>query len=124
MSLTPGEQETLAEMESQLRRTAPALVAMFTFFAEARQGELPGREVLPQRGLAPTRPARKFRIRAIMLLAACAALMITCIVLGALAGSGTSSPPVKCGLGASPDSVYSPGCLSLSLPRHLQQVIE
>lgn len=41
MSLAPGEQRSLAEIESHLRRTDPVLVAMFTHFTAGSLEERP-----------------------------------------------------------------------------------
>jgi hypothetical protein len=41
MSLAPGEQRSLAEIENHLSRTDPVLVAMFTHFTAEGLGERP-----------------------------------------------------------------------------------
>jgi hypothetical protein len=77
MGLAPGEQRTLSEIESQLRRTDPNLAAAFALFGSQgfqRRGRIGG-------FLAPgaMRRGRAIRITAF---AVAAALLVTCLAVG------------------------------------------
>jgi Protein of unknown function (DUF3040) len=87
MGLAPGEEQTLTEIESRLRRSDPGLAAMFTAFSSqvvCRQG--PVRELL-----SPWRPGSKRVLRSV-LLASLAALLVLGIVLGFLVTSHAGPP--------------------------------
>ena len=86
MSLAPGEQETLTEIENSLCRSDPSLAAMFADFSRqtfGRQG--PVRE-----SLSPWRPGLRRTMGMTLLIIT--ALGAMCVVLGiALASRG--APP-------------------------------
>jgi hypothetical protein len=77
MGLAPGEQRTLSEIESQLRRTDPDLAAAFALF---------GCQGFQRRGrigafLAPW-AMRRERVIRITAIAVVAALLATCLAVG------------------------------------------
>jgi hypothetical protein len=97
MGLAPGEQRTLTEIESQLRRADPSLAAAFALFASQglqRRGPL-GRFLAPW----TTRHRRVIRITVltvVAVLAACLAvgIYLACHQAGAhVPGSGTTPFP-------------------------------
>jgi hypothetical protein len=129
MSLAPDEQRALAEIVSELRRSDPALAAMFTILIKAAGRKPTARELLPRREPTPTdrgQTRRTVLARTITLFAVCVALAIACIVLAATATSRAGPPQNGCMLGAGAAiNVYSPERLfPCPLPRHLQQVIQ
>jgi len=86
MSLKPREQRTLAEIESQLRRSDPELDVMFTRLArgDRRWASLVGRHPL-------RRPRRGSRARTVILVTLGAILLIACIAT-AVATAGHAVP--------------------------------
>jgi hypothetical protein len=112
MSLAPDEQRALAEIVSELRRSDPALAAMFTILIKAAGRKPTARELLPRREPTPTdrgQTRRTVLARTITLFAVCVALAIACIVLAATATSRAGPPQNGCMLGAGAAiNVYSP----------------
>jgi hypothetical protein len=109
MSLAPGEQRTLAEIESQLRTSDPRLAAMFTRFAAMRARRRPFRGRLSRWAPGPDGRAR------IILVAVSVALLIACAIAGVIATSHAS--PLRAGhapgSAGKPAGAYFPGRLSL-----------
>lgn len=92
MSLAPGEQETLTEIENSLCRSDPRLAAMFAVFSRqifGRQG--PVRELL-----SPWRPRSRQIMKIVLLVVAiiCVFAVIVGIVMASHGGlpNGTSVP--------------------------------
>lgn len=85
MSLKPREQRTLAEIESQLRRSDPELVVMFTRLArgDRRWASIMGRH--------PLRPRQGSRARTVILITLGAVLLIACVAM-AVATAGHAVP--------------------------------
>jgi hypothetical protein len=80
MSLAPGEQQVLAEIESRLRRSDPALAARLAVFRRhARRGRGPARELL-----SPWRARPSHAIRFLVI----AITIILAIVITLLAAHG------------------------------------
>jgi hypothetical protein len=87
MSLAPGEQETLTEIENSLCRSDPRLAAMFAVFSRqifGRQG--PVRELL-----SPWRPSSRRFMK--LLLLAVAIMCLCAIVAGIVMTSHGGVPP-------------------------------
>ena len=88
MSLKPREQRTLAEIESQLRRSDPELVVMFTRLARGDRRWASLKERLPLR-----RPERSSRARTVILLAVGAVLLAALIAVAVVtSGAGNAVP--------------------------------
>jgi hypothetical protein len=77
MGLAPGEQRTLTEIESQLRRTDPDLAVAFALFAS--QGVQRRR---PIGGFLSRWAMRRGRIIRITVLAIVVALLAACLAVG------------------------------------------
>ena len=103
MSLAPGEQRTLAEIESCLCRSDPGLAAMFNVLARTDPRKRPARERLRRHAFGPASSARM-----IIVLAVGAAFLIACLVIAVLAATHSAPPQHGHGPGASPSSVYLP----------------
>lgn len=103
MSLAPGEQRTLAEIESHLCRSDPAFAAMFSMLAEADPRKRPAPEPWPRRMLGAADGAR-----AIIVLAVGVIFLIACITTAVVAASHASPPRGGHGPGVSPAGAYVP----------------
>jgi hypothetical protein len=86
MSLKPGEQRTLAEIESRLRSSDPELVVMFTRLARGDRRWASLTERVPLR-----RPEKGSRARTVILLAVGAVLLAAFIAV-AVATAGHAGP--------------------------------
>lgn len=80
MSLAPGEQRTLSEIESRLRRSDPELAAMF----ERLDGDGIGQRS-PLAG--PPRCAQGLGVRSVVVLIAICALFVGCLAIALVAAS-------------------------------------
>jgi len=103
MSLAPGEQRTLAEIESDLCGSDPAFAAMFTVLADVHTGEPPARECLPRHAFGATDSAR-----AIIVLAVGMLFLIACIVTAVITTSHATPPHDGHGPGVSLVGTYVP----------------
>jgi len=103
MSLAPGEQRTLAEIESDLCGSDPAFAAMFTVLADVHTGEPPARECLPRHAFGATDSAR-----AIIVLAVGMLFLIACVTMAVVATAHATSPQDGHGQRVSPASAYVP----------------
>jgi hypothetical protein len=103
MGLAPGEQRTLAEIESVLCRSDPAFAAMFSLLAEADRRKRPAGGRLRRHPLGPVDGARLIAVLAVGV-----AFLVTCIVMAvAAAAHGTPSQDGH-GRDVSPASIYAP----------------
>lgn len=103
MSLAPGEQRTLAEIESSLCSSDPAFAAMFTVLADVHTGKPPARECLPRRALRAADGAR-----AVIVLAVGVLFLIACVTMAVVAATHAASPRGGHGQSVSPAGAYVP----------------
>ena len=103
MSLAPGEQRTLAEIESHLCRSDPVFAAMFSLLAEADTRKRPVRERLPRHP-----PGAADGARAIIVLAVGVLFLIACVAMAAVAAAHATSPQDGHGQGVNPVGAYVP----------------
>lgn len=104
MSLAPGEQQRLTEIESQLRRSDPGLAVMLARFATHDGQERPVLSCQPGRP-----PERRSPARMLILIATVVTLIITCAAMAVTAASHADRARGGHGQGANPAaSVYSP----------------
>lgn len=103
MSLAPGEQRTLAEIESRLCGSDPAFAAMFTVLADVHTGKPPARERLPRHALGAADSAR-----AIVVLAVGVIFLVVCVAMAVVAAAHAASPLDGHGQGVSPAGAYVP----------------
>jgi hypothetical protein len=104
MSLAPGEQRALAEIESRIRRSDPSLAALFTLLSGADARKRPGCEFPPRRS-----PELRGRTRALFLLVASATLLVACIAMTMAAVSREVPAGDGHGSGVRPAGAYLPG---------------
>jgi hypothetical protein len=103
MSLAPGEQRTLAEIESRLRESDPALAAMFSLLAETDRRKRPAAERLPRHPLGAAGGGR-----AIIVLTVGVLFIIACVTIAAVAAAHATSPHDGHGQGVSLVGTYVP----------------
>ena len=108
MSLKPGEQRTLAEIENQLRSSDPELVVMFTRLARGDR-----RWAAPKERLPPRHPERGSRARTVILLAVGAVLLAAFIAVAVVTAGHPvpqrdGHPPAAGRTGTHP-AAYFPG---------------
>jgi DUF3040 family protein len=103
MGLVPGEQRTLAEIESQLRRSDPRLAVMFASFAADGARRRPLRD-----RLAARRPASLSRARLIVLIVTSVTLIVTCVAV-AIAATSRTAPGGVLRPGVTRVGTYLPG---------------
>lgn len=106
MSLAPGEQRTLAEIESRLGRSDPQLVAMFDRFTV----EDTSKESALRRMLRSS-PGPGGRVRLIILVVVSVTLLVASIAVAMVAASRTAPSPGEIGGGAGTVGAYLPGSL-------------
>lgn len=107
MSLAPGEEQVLAEIESRLRWSDPRLAARLALFG--RRGF---REPGPARErLSPWRARRSRAIR-IVLLAVTVSLAVAALALSVYASQSGDAAPRACGLYAPCRQAQQACCLS------------
>ena len=124
MSLAPGEQQRLTEIEDQLRRSDSGLAAMFARFPAGAKRARPA--LMQLRGCSPGRAGR---VRMIILIALGAALFIACIVVALSMASHVSQLQGGYSPGTNPASISYSGRLFfrqviLGLTGHLQQAVQ
>jgi hypothetical protein len=106
MSLAPGEQRTLAEIESRLGRSDPQLVAMFDRFTVE---DTPKGSALRPMLRCPPGPGGRARL--IILIVVSVTLLAASLAVGMIAASRTAPPPGEIGGGAGAVGTYLPGSL-------------
>jgi hypothetical protein len=104
MSHAPGEQRTLAEIESRLCRSDPAFAAMFSLLGEADRRRRPVGRRLPRPTLGPGGGARLITVLAVGV-----AFLVTCIAMAMVSAAHATPSHDGHGRGVSPASVYAPG---------------
>jgi hypothetical protein len=103
MSLPPGEQRTLAEIESRLCESDPAFAAMFSLLAEADSRKRPALERPPRHTLGAADGTW-----AIIVLAVGVIFLIACVTMTVVAASHAGPPQDGHGPGVSPAGAYVP----------------
>lgn len=103
MSLAPGEEKVLAEVEARLRRSDPRLAAKLALFGY-RSGRGPAREAL-----SPWRGRRRQIVRKCILLSTLIAVVVMGTALAMRATRGERAATVACQHGRSTTRLWWPG---------------
>jgi Protein of unknown function (DUF3040) len=112
MSLAPGEEAVLAEVESRLRRSDPRLAAKLALFGY-RSGRGPSGEAL-----SPWRGRRRQIARKVILFSMVIAVVVIGTALAMRATRGDRSATVACRQGRSSTRLWWPGfCRPLTCPK-------